>query len=166
MQKNALTNGLCAFQLKPLTMHETKHYLKKILWPALPREKRILGKLSLEKIYTLSEGYMGRINRVVHQLLIEHERKTPTSYQAPKRRTSWVDIVLVAGIILLLIVVVVRIWMLSFQVVNPKPPAAVVASKAEPLSYIASIKNLPETRLALPTAQQIILPAPVSGGLE
>lgn len=163
------------YLMEPFTQNETLDYLKQLQKTNLANRQAFSNE-TLKKIYTLSEGYIGRINRVATHLASELK----TSKVKMTRTKSYVDFALTLGIICLLAVVGYRMWTLITEDHSEKTtiststkkhlvhrqiasstsePNQVIALDDNTPSFIASIEGLPEEHL--PKADPVIeLPAP------
>jgi type II secretory pathway predicted ATPase ExeA len=168
IERNNLDIQVLSMNMPPLTWRETKCYLKKCVEPVLPARRRLLTKSTIKRIYTLSEGYMGRINRIANQFAAQGSGK--------RGLTSYTDLVLCMSILILLGIIGVRVWMLFSENQQLKPATLVSPTKtslshaypgviyeeANTPSFIASIENQPEERLAFTKEAELDLPLPES----
>lgn len=158
-EKNNLPLMHSTSNLGPLTDTEAKHYLQKMVFPLIaPFGKHILSKKNIDKIVMLSEGYIGRINRVAMQLAVQKK----ASKTGSNSKRSLIDILLAGAILVLLAIVSVRIITLvkeqgQSQISKNSVSHLHSAVAVNPLEeeealpcFIASIENLPE-ELILPT---------------
>ncbi len=166
-----------AIPITPFSYQEMKDYLKKIFGKC-QKEKKILISKNLEKIYQLSKGYPGRVNRVANQLLAELTGKAIRPLLR-KKKLWYIDLFIAASTVLLLLGISLQIYQQAFltrdvqpvritnkpisftkQVALPPPSSAVlpIDQLAFP-SYIASIEDATEEKL--PTNQYVVnLPEP------
>jgi type II secretory pathway predicted ATPase ExeA len=174
IELNDLDIRLVSMNMSPLTWRETKRYLKQCVEPILPARRHLLTKSTIKRIYTLSEGYMGRINRIANQFAVQESGKRSLKY--------YTDLILCMSILILLGIIGVRVWMLFSENQQQLKPVSLVSptkasiSHAYPVvifeeantpSFIASIENQPEERLAFTKDAELDLPLPKSmlGGM-
>lgn len=155
-----------AIPISPLTFAEMKGYLRQIYGHS-QKEKKILSNKHLERIFQLSMGYPGRVNRVAKQLLSELTGKSTKPVLKRKQKIWYVDLFLIISILVLLFSVALQIFqqanvlrtnstptvlkssvLIKHQIMLPPPSndAVPIDQLATP-SYIASIEDSPEEHL-------------------
>lgn len=152
-----------AIPITPFSYQEMKDYLKQTLGKN-HKEKKLLITKNLERIYQLSKGYPGRVNRVANQLLAELSGKAIRP-SLRKKKLWYVDLFIVASTVLLLLGISLQIYQQAYLTrealpltQKPMPFATLVAlpppsSAVLPIdqlafpSYIASIEDAAEEKL-------------------
>ena len=81
IEKHKITLPLETLKIKPLTIDETKHYLKHRLAKSGLAGSLPFTKTMIEQIHQLSGGVPGRINRVAQQTLISNLNTASTQEQ-------------------------------------------------------------------------------------
>lgn len=136
------TNNIPTFQFEALTLNELTSYLKQSPQFASYNEQRIFNKKVVEKIYELSKGYIGRINRVVCQVTAQTMKSTefnkPVSAKKSKKKFSVIDLALSLSITALLVLLGLKITAITGESKTPAPAKLAIA---------------PPTKVVLPKSQ-------------
>lgn len=145
------------FFLDPLTFTEVKSYLMTALYDITHSESKLLSSETQQKIYKLSEGYPGRINRITHQILMDARHEVKLARQ----KKNIFDKCLRLAIFFLVIAIVFQVFNIYFHPFLQSSPTPIkkhasvwgikkqikvvslIPKEIVPLSYIASIENMP-----------------------
>lgn len=174
IDKNCSMMKYATLTIAPFSIEEMKDYLS-YEFRHSDKKKKLLSPKNLERIYNLSKGYPGRVNRVAAQL--ESEFSGTSAVPSLKRKKRWhIDLFILLSIVILLTSITLQIIQQASQekarVVPlakhqphkaiPHPVAKVTQIPAQQLtSYIASIENLPEEHLTVNEVAPVDLPEPI-----